>query len=63
MGRETFSVESYHAARRTYGVDHAVGVTKRAEQQARETGHLSEIVDPAIKAGGLLRSAALWISR
>lgn len=48
MGRETFSVESYHAARRTYGVDHAVGVTKRAEQQARETGHLSEIVDPAI---------------
>ena len=48
MGRETFSVESYHAARRAYGVDHAVGVTKRAEQQARETGHLSEIVDPAI---------------
>lgn len=42
MGRETFSVESYHAARRAYGVDHAVGVTKRAEQQARETGHLHQ---------------------
>lgn len=48
MGRETFSVDSYRAARRTYGVTHDVGVTKRAEQQARETGRLSEIVDPAI---------------
>lgn len=48
MGRETFSVDSYRTARREFGVTHDVGVTRAAEQQARDTGHLSEIVDPAI---------------
>ncbi len=48
MGRETFSVESYRTARRDYGVTHDSGVTKKAEQRARDTGHLSEIVDPAV---------------
>ncbi len=48
MGRETFSVESYRRARREYGVTHDTDVTKKAEQYAKETGHLSEIVDPAI---------------
>lgn len=48
MGRETFSVESYRTARRDYGVTHDRGVTKKAEQRARDTGHLSEIVDPGV---------------
>lgn len=48
MGRETFSVESYRQARRDYGVTQSINVTKQAEQRARETGQLSEIVDPAI---------------
>ncbi len=48
MGMETFSVESYRKARRDYGVTHDKDVTKKAEQRARDTGHLSEIVDPAI---------------
>ena len=48
MGRETFSVESYRTARRDYGVTHDSGVTKKAEQRARDTGHLSEIVDPGV---------------
>lgn len=48
MGRGTFSTDSYRKARSDYGVTHDVGVTRRAEQQARERGRLSEIVDPAI---------------
>lgn len=48
MGREVFSVESYTAARREYGVEHDEGVTRTAERQAQMTGKLSEIVDPAI---------------
>ena len=48
MGRETFSVESYRTARRDYGVTHDSGVTREAEQRARDTGRLSEIVDPAV---------------
>lgn len=48
MGSRVFSVESYKKAREDYGVTHDTGVTKVAEQRARETGHLSEIVDPAI---------------
>ena len=48
MGRETFSVDSYRAARREYGVTEDTGVTREAERQARRTGKLSEIVDPAI---------------
>lgn len=48
MGRETFSVDSYTAARHAYGVTHDTGVTRKAEERARETGMLSEIVDPAV---------------
>lgn len=48
MGRETFSVESYRVARHSYGVTRDTDVTRGAEQRARDTGHLSEIVDPAI---------------
>lgn len=48
MGTGTFSVDSYRAARREYGVMHDVGITKEAEERAQKTGKLSEIVDPAI---------------
>lgn len=48
MGRETFSVDSYRAARRDYGVTQSTNVTRQAEERARNTGRLSEIVDPAI---------------
>ena len=48
MGRETFSVESYRTARRDYGVTHDSDVTRKAEQRARDTGHLSEVVDPGV---------------
>ena len=48
MGRETFSRDSYVAARHTYGVTEEKGVTHKAEQRSRATGKLSEIVDPAI---------------
>ena len=48
MGRNVFSVESYKKAREDYGVTHDADVTKVAEKHAQETGHLSEIVDPAI---------------
>lgn len=48
MGRETFSVESYRTARRDYGVTRDSDVTRKAEQRARDTGHLSEVVDPGV---------------
>lgn len=48
MGRETFSVESYRAARREHGVTRDRDVTVKAEQLARDTGRLNEIVDPAV---------------
>ncbi len=48
MGSETFTKETYVKARREYGVIKDTYVTGRAEQYARETGHLSEIVDPGI---------------
>ena len=48
MGRETFSVESYRNARRDYGVTHDSDVTRKAEQRARDTGRLSEVVDPGV---------------
>ena len=48
MGRETFSRDSYERARRDYGITRDIGVTHKAEQQARKTGRLSEIVDPAV---------------
>lgn len=48
MGYGTFSVDSYQQARRDYGVTQRTNVTGQAEERARQTGHLSEIVDPAI---------------
>ena len=48
MGREVFSRDSYSSARTSFGVTHDTGVTRHAEQQARETGHLNELVDPAV---------------
>ncbi len=48
MGHQTFSTTSYRRARRDYGVTSDTGVTKKAEEQARKSGHLSEIVDPAV---------------
>ncbi len=48
MGRQTFSVDSYRQARHDYGVTQSSNVTRVAEERARNTGHLSEIVDPAI---------------
>ncbi len=48
MGEKTFSVESYRTARRDYGVTHDRDVTRKAEERARETGLLSEIVDPGV---------------
>lgn len=48
MGHATFSVDSYRAARRDYGVTQSSNVTRHAEEKARNTGKLSEIVDPAI---------------
>ena len=48
MGHQTFSTTSYRRARRDYGVTSDTGVTKKAEDQARKSGHLSEIVDPAV---------------
>lgn len=48
MGHKTFSVDSYRQARRDYGVTQSTNVTRQAEERARRTGRLSEIVDPAI---------------
>lgn len=49
MGYRTFSEDDYRTARRDYGVTSDTGVTRKAEQRAQDTGHLSEIVDPAIE--------------
>lgn len=49
MGHQTFSTTSYHKARADYGVTRDRDVTRRAEEQARRSGHLSAIVDPAIE--------------
>ena len=48
MGRQTFSIDDYAKARQNYGVTSDCGVTRQAEERARQTGKLSEIVDPAI---------------
>jgi hypothetical protein len=48
MGHKIFSEDEYREARYRYGVTHDSDVTKKAEQRARDTGHLSEIVDPAV---------------
>ena len=47
MGNIKFSVSSYQKARQDYGVTDK-NVTWHAEESARKTGKLSEIVDPAI---------------
>lgn len=49
MGYRTFSEDDYRTARHNYGITSSIGVTRRAEQRARDTGRLSEIVDPAIE--------------
>lgn len=49
MGHQTFSTTSYHKARADYGVTRDRDVTRKAEEQARRSGHLSSIVDPAIE--------------
>ncbi len=48
MGDRTFSRTSYHQARIDYGVTQSSNVTQYAEERARRSGHLGEIVDPAI---------------
>lgn len=48
MGRDTFSNDNYHAARRSLGVTSDRNITKAAEEKARTTGVLNPIVDPAI---------------
>lgn len=48
MGDNVFSKDDYNAARETYGVTADRDVTKKAEQYARKTGRLNEIVDPAV---------------
>lgn len=47
MGEKTFTTSDYVAARTTYKVTDR-DVTRVAEQRARDTGHLSELVDPAL---------------
>ncbi len=49
MGHRTFSEDDYRTARRDYGVTSSTDVTRKAEQRARDTGRLSEIVDPAVE--------------
>lgn len=49
MGYQTFSTTSYQQARRTYGVTNSTGVTRKAEERARRSGRLNEIVDPAVE--------------
>lgn len=48
MGHMTFSEDSYRTARRDYGITYERGITREAEIQAQQTGHLDEIVDPGI---------------
>ncbi len=50
MGRLVFSRETYAESRRTRGVESDYGVTKKGEQQAKKTGKLSPLVDPAVDA-------------
>lgn len=48
MGGQRFTISSYQRARQDYGVSDYSGVTHVAEESARRTGKLSEIVDPGI---------------
>lgn len=48
MGHMTFSVDSYRNARVEYGLTMDRGITRASEVRAQQTGHLDEIVDPAI---------------
>lgn len=47
MGKTVFTRSTYRTARASAGVTSERNVTKRAEQRARETGKLDELVDPA----------------
>lgn len=47
MGRLIFSEDDYSTAKRDYGVSDR-HVTRQAEERARNTGRLNEIVDPAV---------------
>ena len=49
MGHQTFSTTSYNRARHDYGITNNTGVTRKAEEQARRSGRLSAIVDPAVE--------------
>jgi len=49
MGDGLFSKTDYEASRRDYGITGDVGVTRKAEQRARRSGKLNEIVDPAVE--------------
>lgn len=48
MGRNPFSDDDYQKARDTLGVSQRTDVTKQAEERTRQTGRISEIVDPSI---------------
>lgn len=49
MGYNLFSEDDYRKSRSAHGITQDKDVTKNAERRAYETGHLSEIVDPAIE--------------
>ncbi len=59
MGRETFSVDAYRAARIQHNVTSDTDVTRRAEAEARRTGTLSYIVDPAKGPMGPVRESKI----
>lgn len=48
MGDDIFSKTDYDRARCDYGVSSSCDVTHEAEEQARKSGCLNEIVDPAV---------------
>lgn len=62
MGYETFSRDAYREARRKHDVERETDVTRRAEAQARETGQLSEIVDPAKGPTGAMRESRIRLN-
>ena len=59
MGRETFSVDAYRAARIQHNVTSDTYVTRHAEAEARRTGTLSYIVDPAKGPMGPVRESKI----
>ena len=48
MGYRIFSEDDYRKSKATFGITRDVDVTRHAENQARITGKLNEIVDPAV---------------